>query len=218
MRAVVDSVVAVMLALVLGGILIYQRAEREEDDAVTQTRTAVQVLAREIRMRGAAELTDVNGRGWPMTVSSDWFDADLPTNATVTGDRPWVEVARPEHAELVHPPNRIALDNTIAAFWYNPGNGVVRARVPVLVSDRKTTELYNDVNATSLSSIFHDWVPPAAGGAIPEGMAPANPSAPAVAEGNEYNASDMDPTSPLLSPIEEAKQTADALSGGDDQR
>jgi hypothetical protein len=48
----------------------------------------------------------------------------------------------------------MAFDRSIAAFWYNPANGVVRARVPVTISDQRATELYNRINGVFLTSIF----------------------------------------------------------------
>lgn len=77
----------------------------------------------------------------------------------MTPDRPWLEVAPAADADLLHPRVRVTIDEGLAAFWYNPFQGVVRARVPVLVSDTDATALYNRVNGTSLSSIFETETP-----------------------------------------------------------
>ncbi|RMD62322.1 MAG: hypothetical protein D6824_06910 [Planctomycetota bacterium] len=55
---------------------------------------------------------------------------------------------------------RVAVDESVASFWYNPGTGAVRARVPATVSDQRAVELYNRVNNTSLRSIFEGAAAP----------------------------------------------------------
>ena len=80
-------------------------------------------------------------------------------NDLVTPERPWLEVAPASQKDLDHPPVRMTITDEIAAFWYNPGTGIVRARVPVTVSDRRATELYNSINGTTLVSIFADQGP-----------------------------------------------------------
>jgi hypothetical protein len=51
----------------------------------------------------------------------------------------------------------MAIDNSVASFWYNPYQGVIRARVPIVISDRKA--LYNSVNRTRLDSIYSKDLP-----------------------------------------------------------
>jgi hypothetical protein len=42
----------------------------------------------------------------------------------------------------------------MAAFWYNPYQGILRARVPVMISDEESLSVYNRINSSSLTSIF----------------------------------------------------------------
>ena len=65
-----------------------------------------------------------------------------------------VEVAGEADAHLLHPRVRMTVDEEMAGFWYNPYQGIVRARVPVLVSDKDATELYNRLNNASLTSLL----------------------------------------------------------------
>ena len=39
-------------------------------------------------------------------------------------------------------------------FWYNPYQGVIRTRIPPMISDQRSVELYNRLNRCSLPSIF----------------------------------------------------------------
>jgi hypothetical protein len=87
-------------------------------------------------------------------VDPQWFGAEPPRNGLVSPERPWVEVATPAEASLQDPPVRLTVDPKVAAFWYNPYQGVVRARVPVSISDAKSLAMYNAINGTRLTTIY----------------------------------------------------------------
>lgn len=154
MRWMRDVVAAVGLVAVVGGAVYFKRAQREEEAMFHRAQTDVRRMELEIKYRAATKTTELNARGWPVTIDPAWFQAGAPGNPMLSDDRPWVEVAGTQQAELMHPPVRMAVDKSLAAFWYNPYQGVVRARVPVMVSDDKATELYNRINSVSVSSIF----------------------------------------------------------------
>jgi len=198
MRVLVDSVVAVLLAAVLGGVLVYERADRERGEAVEAARESVRRIGEEIRLRAVTSGTRLNGRGWPVTVDPEWFDHDVPQNLLLSPDRPWLEIASIEEANLDHPPVRIATDRETPAFWYNPGTGVVRARVPVQISDRRTTDLYNEVNRADLDSIFERVGDPAIASLVESELSPVEAEAPVDPDVDydieEYG--DLDPTKP----------------------
>ena len=65
-----------------------------------------------------------------------------------------MDLATRDEADLDNPMVKMTADPRLAGFWYNPHLGVVRARVPVMVSDVESLELYNRVNGTRLASIF----------------------------------------------------------------
>jgi hypothetical protein len=87
-------------------------------------------------------------------VDPNWFERNPPRNPLISAECPWVEVASIDQAGLQDPPIRMAIDGTLAGFWYNPYLGILRARVPVMVSDQDAVDMYNRINATRLSSIF----------------------------------------------------------------
>lgn len=180
MRFLLNILAALLIcALVAGGVWQY-RLQEDDRLRLEEARSSVRQLQRTVTVQAGLGKAEVNGRGWPVTIDPTWFSGAPPWNALVTRQRPWVEVAPPEHADLVHPIVRMTINDDVAAFWYNPGNGIIRARVPVTVSDRQATELYNSVNGTVLRSIFEETGP----GAPTEG-------APAVAgAASEVDASD----------------------------
>ncbi len=159
MRLLVNAAVLSLVTALLGGAWLLQKSEAYEEAALMRVHSAVNQIKRELRLRAAMGQTEINGRGWPISVDPDWFDSP-PRNILISQRRPWIEIAPPEHAELLHPPIRIATDEDVAAFWYNPANGLVRARAPITVSDRRTTAIYNRINGAAISSIFERVMPP----------------------------------------------------------
>lgn len=206
MRRLVDGVIAagtLAVACVVGWH-VYQRTEEERRIAVATA--GVREFGEAIRLHAASEGTLLTGRGWPVTVDPAWFGDSPPRNPLLSSDRAWVEVAPPEHADLSHPDQRVVSGPGIASFWYNPYQGVVRARVPMAVSDKRTLELYNRVNGTSLESIL----PPARAEerrpeADPDAIAQANQAPVPRPTEDEI----MDPTRP-----EEASAEGSGRDGG----
>jgi hypothetical protein len=154
MRRAVDCVAAITalaIGLGMGGYYYLQQQDAQQLAAVSQgLRRFEQVLA----FRGASKEAQTSERGWPLTVDPTWFASDAPRNLLITPDRPWLEVATAEQGEFQDPPVRIALSSDTAAFWYNPYKGIIRARVPIAISDQRALELYNRVNGTSLDNIY----------------------------------------------------------------
>lgn len=164
MRRIVD-IVALLTLLVGGlGLGLWVWQARSEERQVEHTALAVQRLRREVEVRAVISLVDATRRSYPESIDPEWFGDDPPRNALLSaglaGERPWLEVAREDQADLTDPPVRIALTSRDAAFWYNPALGIVRARVSSNVSDKRALEIYNRVNGTSLESI-HRLVPEA---------------------------------------------------------
>lgn len=154
MRWMRDIVAAAGLAAVIGGAVYFNRARKADDALLQRAQGEVKRMEQEIKYRAATKTAELNARGWPVTIDPAWFQNGAPGNALLDEERPWVEVAGTQQADFMHPPVRMAVDGSLAAFWYNPYQGVIRARVPVMVSDDKATEMYNKVNGVSMSSIF----------------------------------------------------------------
>lgn len=190
MRLLVDLVVLATLLAVIAGAVLHNRAVERERAAIQEVKQDLRRIEQALRVKAATGATEVNGRGWPIEIDPDWFPDNPPQNRLLTPDRPWLEIAPPEYAELIHPPVRMAFDRSIAAFWYNPANGVVRARVPVTISDLRATELYNRINSVSLSSIFE-------GLSIPDGGIRGFNQEDADAIARILENEDLDPTKPL---------------------
>lgn len=156
MRRIVEVIVVLGVVGLFGWMLMFRSQHQKLDREASFVTEEVRRFELEIKLRAATADgtgTELTGRKWPSTIDPNWFD-EPPRNTLLSPDRPWVEVAPPAHSELTDPVMRIALDNELASFWYNPYQGVIRARVPVTINDRQALALYNQVNRTALTSLY----------------------------------------------------------------
>lgn len=153
-RWVLDAIAVLTLIGLVAAVMMHQRTVAGREALVERTITDLRRLELEIKYRAVTPGTALNELGWPVTVDAGWFEEDPPRNRLVTAGRVWVEVAGEADANLLHPKVRMTVDDDLAGFWYNPFQGIVRARVPVMVSDSDATALYNRINGTSLASLL----------------------------------------------------------------
>lgn len=195
LRRTVNVVTVVAAIGLVGGLGFYKVEEARRQAAVDDLAGDVSRFEQMVKLRAATKDVELNGRGWPVTIDPAWFDGDPPRNRLLTGDRPWVEVARPEDAHLRDPVVRVALDERFASFWYNPYQGIVRARVPLEINDKLTLDLYNTVNGTALTTIYQDWsVPVHAPAEEPNPPTPEPDTTAAVEPDDPNSESALDPT------------------------
>ncbi|MBC7835588.1 MAG: hypothetical protein H7Y88_10890 [Phycisphaerales bacterium] len=154
MRWLLDILAVLTLLGLLAGAVLYQREKLRREAVLERAATDVRRLELEVKFRAVTKAVPLNDAGWPLTIDPAWFGTEAPRNSLLPGERAWMEVAADAQAGLQHPPVRMAVHGDEAAFWYNPRQGVVRARVPSMVSDAQATETYNRVNGTGLRSIF----------------------------------------------------------------
>ncbi len=207
LRRSVDFMTILAAAGLVGGLGAIHLEETRFQEQVIQLAEDVREFEQMIKLRAATKDVELNGRGWPVTIDPGWFNGQPPRNTLLSPDRPWVDVATPEDAGLVDPRIRIALDEQYASFWYNPYQGIVRARVPLRISDSLTLETYNAVNGTSLASIYRiadDSDESAA-------TIPTTPMAPATTGADPAEATTGTPTEPPAAPAPADETSAEAL-------
>ena len=156
MRLLLDTLVALMLAAILVGVVFQTRTDQEVDHARDTTRAELRRFQQQIALQSTLAKVERTERGYPLTIDPEWFQGNLPSNPLLGPEHPWVEIASPEQENLIHPNERVASNKGIAKFWYNPRTGMVRARVPVGMSDKASLELYNYVNNAGLPDLFAD--------------------------------------------------------------
>jgi hypothetical protein len=159
MRLIVDTMLALLLIGVLGGIIWYQRGQEAWLDKVTAVQEALRAVESKALYYGALGDVDSTRQGYPLRVDTAWFDP-LPVNLLFADEaRPWMDTVTPEEADAFNPA-RIIAEGNVSAFWYNPYRGIVRARVPMQLTQGATIKLYNLVNGTSVRIEDVDWTDP----------------------------------------------------------
>lgn len=158
MRLFIDTLVALMLVALLGGFLWLKREHQTQQNHREVARTEVRRFQQQIALQSAlASVTNektAHDRGYPPTIDPAWFMDNLPDNPLLDDTHPWVEIASAQEKDLTHPLQRVATNSVVAKFWYNPNNGIVRARVPIAISDAAALDMYCYVNDCQLSDLF----------------------------------------------------------------
>jgi len=159
MRPLIDSMIVLMLICLTVGAVVYQESTRRQARNREVVREGLFEFQEQVTLHGAIDLgVDRDAGQYPPHLEPHWFQWGAPQNPLVSSGRPWMDIA-PQEDFSDQPPDPLATSNLQAAFWYNPHNGVVRARVPRQVSERLTLELYNQVNQTALSVLPDDRDP-----------------------------------------------------------
>ena len=153
MRRLVDVVCALFIIGVVASILYFNSQTARQRHTIAGVADDLRRFRDAIELHGAAG-SGTNARGWPATIDPAWFGSNPPRNELVTPDRPWVELATEDEAGLSDPDVRMTLNTRLASFWYNPYQGIIRARVPVEISDERALANYNAINGTHLDSIY----------------------------------------------------------------
>src|SRR5690606_22066604 len=154
MRLFMDTIVALLLSAILLGMVWHNQNSRAEQAERNFARAEVQRFNQQIALQAALAQVHNNERGYPQEIDLNWFQGNLPANPLLPAGHPWLEIAGPDQKDLEHPPQRIANAKHLAKIWYNPHNGIGRARVPVMVSDAASLKLYNYINDCELPTLF----------------------------------------------------------------
>lgn len=152
-----NLVALAMLGAILAIPLVISRRAAEEESRIDQARVAVRRFEQVVKLRAETSPEfDTARRGYPAVIDPSWFENTPPRNPLLGPDNPWLEIAGPEQADLLHPMIRQAVDSSFAGLWYNPYQGVVRARVPIMINDEQALAIYNGVNGAQVTSLFDE--------------------------------------------------------------
>jgi len=170
MRLLVNTLIVVMaLAIVAAAGLHYVQQRRLEAD-IGYVRRALDELHQQARYHKALDDANEPTLTYPRRPRAHWFDQTLPSNAMVARAQPWIDIA-PERDAAAHPPDPVIAHSNQAGFWYNPSNGIFRARVPRRPTRAEMLRLYNRLNGTSLTRLPGPKGPTVAGKREPEPLA-----------------------------------------------
>lgn len=152
MRLIIDSLIALMLACLLGAVILHYRHEQKRLIEVQQVHAALSQLQEQVLYRGAWVQSKTGEPGFPRAISPVWFPGGLPMNCLAPPRQPWLDVA-PVGDHHDEPPDPVITSAEQAAFWYNPNRGLIRARVLPQFTQNATLELYNRVNGTLVRAL-----------------------------------------------------------------
>ncbi len=152
MRLIVDTLIVLLVLAVAAGVLLYLSDQEDESARLVQVQDALMRLHERMTYEKALGSVPRNRFGYPATMAIEWFGDAPPRNVLAPEAHPWLDVA-PGGDMDEHPPDPVIESIRQAGIWYNPNRGLFRARVPRQISDRKTLDLYNEVNRTFLESL-----------------------------------------------------------------
>lgn len=159
MRLLIDTMIALMLVAAVGvGVMLHNDRKREARDIV-QAQDSLQRLHEQAAYHSTMQSAMAGQDTLLVDVQPKWFGQDLPTNPLVTEAQPWLDLAPPGDRST-HPPDPVVTGKEQAGFWYNPTNGIFRARVTPQTSEAQTIALYNEVNGSALD-VFEQMPDPA---------------------------------------------------------
>lgn len=155
MRYVCDAIMILLLVAILTAYNAYQNSVDDEVLKIEELKDSVHLIEQQILYHSMMDNVPLNEYGYPLTVKPEWFTTELPRNTTISSKHPWLEVDKNATHTTLHPDIIVADGPTpLAGFWYNPTNGILRARIPQMISDQKTIEVYNDINRSNLRTLF----------------------------------------------------------------
>lgn len=150
MRRLLDLIALGLLIVLLLGVVFHHRASAKQEQSVRMARLSVDRIQAEVDLLRALGRVRTNESGHPVGVDPRWFEGELPLNPLLADGRPWLDLAKPGEITRRHPWVWQVDDGGEAMFWYNPVQGVVRARVPRQQSEERARRLYAEVNGVWL--------------------------------------------------------------------
>ncbi len=148
MRLVVNLLILIMVG---AGVIAMLSLYKSDADAMPEEVQPAQQAIFQITSRLDREYS-LHMAAYPDLVpplpNPEWFGVGGPPTNPFTGiGRQWMDVAQDGDLST-DPPDPFITNGQQAAFWFNPNNRLVRARVPQQITDLRSSELYNAVNGT----------------------------------------------------------------------
>ncbi|MBM4105534.1 MAG: hypothetical protein FJ257_04465 [Phycisphaerae bacterium] len=150
MRRLLDLIALGVVVLILLGMVMSINHGKRREQAIEAARLSVERIQAEVNLLRALGSVETNDRGHPAGVDPSWFDGELPMNPLLPAGQRWMDLAKPGETLRRHPRAWEVEEGDEAMFWYNPVQGVVRARVPRQATPEETRRLYAEVNGLEL--------------------------------------------------------------------
>ncbi len=161
MRFILEALVVLGLIALVGVFFFQQRTGQQDLDRESLVRDELRLLYERTSYHAALEFSEtIDNNEYPTTefpvqIDPAWFGGRQPGNVLADEGHPWIDVAPPGDMAL-HPPDPVLLREDQAGVWYNPNNGIFRARTPADAGDELTLARYNRINSTELAALPRD--------------------------------------------------------------
>lgn len=143
----IEVLIVVIILGILAAAIIPQFTSAASDSRENSTALVVKSMNRKASVEKAKTGT------FPTAVTADMFEGgQIPKNAlfsTVT--EPVFATVETDSAKL-HPATKTSDPATNVVWWYNSGNGLVRALLPNTTASSDVVSLYNRVNNTAITA------------------------------------------------------------------
>lgn len=144
------TLIEILIVVIILGILASAVMPKFSDAREDATASTLQTTIASVKSRIDYEKV-VNG-AYPSALQASWFvGRQLPTHPDNTFGVSSVQVETT--AGRQHPTSKVLKAGVLGAFWYNPTEGVFRARVADQGNSTSTLDFYNRVNGSSETSL-----------------------------------------------------------------
>ncbi len=134
----VEMLIVMMILAVLAALVVPRFQNHSSDAEVAALRSNLRA------MRVMLQQYHATHGAWPADIDATWFAGGTPDHPQNSFEIPAVQVA--DQPNRTEPAGRILTKSVGGAYWYNRGNGRVRARVARQATMAETNALYAQVN------------------------------------------------------------------------
>ncbi|MEZ6085349.1 MAG: type II secretion system protein [Phycisphaerae bacterium] len=143
-----EILIVVVILGILAAVVVPQFSNASRQSVRSTLQTTLDVIENRIEL---AKQKSAKGE-YPASIDDNWFASGAapmhPENSFGVAS---IEVE--SAAGKSHPDNKVLKSGVGGAFWYNPAEGIIRARVADQGSSTATQVFYNEVNGSSEAAL-----------------------------------------------------------------
>jgi general secretion pathway protein G len=143
----VEVLIVVIILGILAAAIIPQFTSAADDSRSNSTALVVKAMNRKV------SVTMAEAGSYPAAITANMFEGlAIPRNALFTTVTDPTFAAVETDPAILHPATKTSDPATDVVWWYNSGNGLVRALLPNTVAAGDLVDKYNAVNNTNITS------------------------------------------------------------------
>lgn len=144
----VEVLIVVIILGILAAVVVPQFSNASQEATGASLKSTLDVIKDRVDYEKHQSPTSQ----YPTAISPTWFASQIgPLHPENSFGVPNVQIL--SNAGMMHPTNKVLKAGVTGAFWYNPTEGVIRARVKDQGTSASTLTFYNDVNDSNETSL-----------------------------------------------------------------